>query len=57
MINYDNLIFITGNPVIKNFDSLKRFGTLYNLLLVLLNEEISTFKAAKEQKEIIRKNR
>ena len=54
MINYDNLIFITG---IKNFDSLKRFGTLYNLLLILLNEEISTFKAAREQKEIIRKNR
>ena len=57
MINCNNLFFKTGNPIIKNFDFLKRFGTLYNLLFDLLNEEISTIKAAKEQNEMIKQNR
>ena len=38
MINYNNLFFEPGDPIIKNFDFLKRFGTLYDLLLDLLNE-------------------
>ena len=47
--------FKTGNPKINNFDFLKRFGTLYDLLISSFNEEISTFKAAKEQNEMIKK--
>ena len=39
MINNNNLFFKTGGPIIKNFDFLKRFGTLYDLLLDLLHEE------------------
>ena len=52
MINYNNLIFKTGNLIIKNFDFLKRFGTLYDLLIDLLSEEISTLEAAKERGEM-----
>ena len=52
MINYNNLIFKTGNLIIKNFDFLKRFGTLYDLLTDLLSEEISTLEAAKEREEM-----
>ena len=39
MINYGNLFFITGNSSNENFDFLKRFGTLYNLLIDLLNKK------------------
>ena len=49
MINYNHWFFKTGDPIIKNFDFLKRFGTLYDILLDLLNEKISTIKAVKEQ--------
>ena len=49
MINYNHWFFITGDPIIKNFDFLKRFGTLYDMLLDLLNKKISTIKAVKEQ--------
>ena len=52
MINYNNLSFKTGNPIIKNYDFLKMFGTFYDLLLDLLNEGISTIEAAKEQSVI-----
>ena len=45
MINYNNLFFKRGNPSIENFDFLKRFGTLYNLVIDLLNEEISINEA------------
>ena len=38
LINYNNLLFRTSNPIIKNFDFLKRFGTLYDLLIGLLSE-------------------
>ena len=40
MITYQNLSFKTGNHVVKNFDFLKIFGILYNLLINLLNENI-----------------
>ena len=49
------MIFKTGNPVIKHFEFSKIFGTVYNLLIDLLNEEISTFNSTKEQKEMIEK--
>ena len=52
MINYNDLFFKTGDPNINNLDFLKWFGTLYDLLLDLLNEKISTKKAAKEQSEM-----
>ena len=57
MTNYNSLSFKTGNPVINNFDFLKRFGTLYDLLLDLLKEEIDTDKALREKNETIKKNR
>ena len=31
MINHNNLVFKTGDPNLKNFDFLKRFGTLHDL--------------------------
>ena len=49
------MFFKTGDPIIKNFDFLKRFGTLYNLLLDLLNQKISSIKVAKVQNEMISK--
>ena len=55
MINYNNLFFKVGDAIIQNFDFLKRFGTLHDLLIDLLNEEIGTYKAVKEQNEIITK--
>ena len=39
MIYYNNLFFKTGNSSIKNFDFSKRFGTLYDLLIDLLNKK------------------
>ena len=55
MINYNNLFFKTVDPSIKNFDFFKRFSTLYGLLIDLFNEQISTLKAEKQQKEMIDK--
>ena len=55
MINYNNLFFKTGNSIIENFDFSKRFGTRHDLLINLINEEISTYKAVKEQNEMINK--
>ena len=49
MINYQNLLFKTGNPIIDNFDFFKRFGTLYDLLTDLLNRKISTIKVKKNK--------
>ena len=51
-INYKNLFFKTGDPIIKNFDFFKRFGTLYDLLIDLLNEKINTLEQKKERKEM-----
>ena len=53
MTNFNNLFSKTGDSIINNFDFLKRFGTLYDLLLILLNEKISTLEAPKEQEEMI----
>ena len=50
-INYKNL----GSLTIDNYNSFKRFGTLYDLLIDLLNEKISLKKAAIEQDEMIKK--
>ena len=40
-INYKNLFFKSGNPAIDNYDFFKRFGTLHDLLINLLNKKIS----------------
>ena len=53
MINYSNLLFKTGSPVIGNFNFLKNFGTLHDLLVDLLKEKIDTDEALEEQSEII----
>ena len=37
-IDYNNWFFETDDPVIKSFDFLEDFGTLYDLLINLLNE-------------------
>ena len=51
MINYRDLFFCFLKQNILSF-IIKRFGTLYNLFIDLLNEKISIFKAQKEQKEM-----
>ena len=55
MINYNNFLFETANPFINNFDFLKRFGSLHDLLIDVLNEKINIFEAAEEQNEMIKK--
>ena len=55
MNNCNNLFFKAGNLNLTNFDFLKRFGTLYDLLIDLRNEKISTLTVAKEQIEMINK--
>ena len=37
-MNYNNLFFEIDDPVIKSFDFLENVGTLYDLLINLLNE-------------------
>ena len=41
--------------MLDTFNSLKRFGTLYDLLIDLLNEQIS-IKEAKKQNVMIKQN-
>ena len=41
----------TGDPIINSFNFLKKFGTLYDLLINFLNKRIITFIAVKEQEE------
>ena len=53
IINHNNLVFKTGDPNLKDFDFLKRFGTLHDLSIDLRQEEITTIKAVKEPNEII----
>ena len=55
LVNCNDLFFKTGNPITKNFDFLKRLGTLYDLLIDLLNEKITILKATREQNEMISK--
>ena len=38
MTDYNNLFFEIDDPVIKSFDFLENIGTLYDLLINLLNE-------------------
>ena len=40
-INYKNLLFKSGDIDVKNVDFLKNFGTLYDLLKSLLNENMT----------------
>ena len=54
-INYKNLFFKSGRPTIDNYDFFKRFGTLYDLLINLLNERMSLERANEEQNEMIEK--
>ena len=49
--NYKNLLFKSGNPAISNYDFYKRFGTLYGLLIYLLNEKISFRKADEPEQD------
>ena len=38
-ISYKNLLFKSGNPAVDNYDFFKRFSTLYDFLIHLLNEK------------------
>ena len=55
-INYSNLVFKSGNPDIKNFDFLTRFGTLYDLLTSLLNKKVSINREIQEQEKNDKQN-
>ena len=55
IINYNNLFFKKCDPITKNFDLFKRFGILHDLLIELLNKEISTYEAVKERDEMTSK--
>ena len=49
MINFNDLFFKTGDPIIIKFDFLKEFGTLHDLLIDFINEKISISKTKKQQ--------
>ena len=49
------VFFKEGDSITENFEFSKRFGTLHDLLIDLINEEISTYKAVQEQNEMINK--
>ena len=49
------MLFKTDDRIAKNFDFLKRFGTFCDLLIDLLNEQISSREARKEQDVMIKK--
>ena len=53
MINCKNILFKSGNTNIKAFDFLKNFGTLYNLLNSLLNQNMIIDKEEQVQCEMI----
>ena len=50
-INYDNFVFKLCDHTINNFDLLKGFGTLHNLLINLLNKKTSIKKGNKNRKK------
>ena len=54
-IDYKNLLFKSDSLAINNYDSFKRFGTLYDFLIDLLNERINLNKTAIKQNEMIKK--
>ena len=39
LINYNNLILKTGDPIISNYNFLKRFGKLHSLLINSVGKE------------------
>ena len=41
MINHSNFTFKTSDPIIRKFDFLKGFSTLYDLLIGLSSEKIT----------------
>ena len=43
------MFFKAGNPTLHINDFLKRFGTLYDFLIDLLNERIGIIKAKKNK--------
>ena len=45
MVNYNNFLFKSGLISVENSDFVKRFGTLYDLLIDLLNKITSTNEA------------
>ena len=49
LINYYNLFFKSGLISVENLDFFKRFGTLYDLLIDLLNEKMSINEAIFDQ--------
>ena len=57
IINYKNLLFRTGYLIIGDYSFLKRFATLYDLLIDLLSKEISPKKAVEEENGVIRQNK
>ena len=54
-IDYKTLLFESDSPAINNYDFFKRFGTLYDFLIDLLNERINLNKTAIKQNEMIKK--
>ena len=54
MIHHSNIFFKTGDPIIKNFDFLKKIWYIA-WFIDLLNEKISTDEAVKEEDEMIKK--
>ena len=54
-INYKTFYFKSDSLAIDNYDFLKRFGTLYGLLINLRNEKISLRESGIEQYEMITK--
>ena len=55
MKDYSHLFSKTGNSDINNFEPFKRFGTFFDLLIDLLNENIIINDVKQEQKEMIDK--
>ena len=53
LINYNNLFFKTGLPSIENFDFFKRYVTLNDLLIDLLNVKISIEVALLDQNKMV----
>ena len=49
MINYNNLFFKTGNSSIGNLTFSKKFSTLYDLLIDLLNKKWASMKYKKNK--------
>ena len=51
-IDYNDLLFETDDPVIKNYDFLENLGMLYDLLINLLNENETIFDAPAMQLDL-----